>query len=1131
MSSFTHFLFDQQPSFPHATLTEEEEEEAGGSRCATRTGIPHAAHTVPAIHTFPSPIIACPVIPAAHPPPPTVSTSGWVTCHLSIIGMTCASCVNTIQNHLKNTFPPASSWLIRSDINLLTENGKVIIDTSRLGGNTIDQALKRIMEELENVGFEASVNHRTPPVTPRNGTTDTEESITPINPSNSSSLQRSSADELLKRSQATAQKYKRLLLFCLVFAIPIFIITMILSWIPAAEHGLMTPVHNSLSVGALILLCLSIPIQFGVGSVFYTSAWRSLRHRSANMSLLVAIGTSASFTYAIIAFIQAAITPMHMADTGGDMSHGHGSGGDMPDMPGMDGMSGMNMNTDTDSTPTASMGGEHFFETATTLITFVILGRYLEAMAKGKTSEALTKLTSMQVSVATKLSFDSAGDVQSEEDVPVDSLQPGDIVKVKRGCSIPADGIVTRGCSAVDESFLTGESLPVQKGVGEEVIGSSINQEEVLFVQVTRASNDGTLAHILRLMEDAQTNKAPIQKFADNISGIFVPTIIAISFITWMIWFILVRTNSIPIEWVNADGKGSGFMFSFLFGLSVIVIACPCALGLATPTAVMVGTGVGARMGVLIKGGAALETAHKVSAFVFDKTGSLTVGRPELTEVTLFTTNHPYERVLFLVASAELNSEHVLARAIVAAASANSSVPSPLTQPESFESVSGRGLKCIVQGIPVTVGNRAWMEAQGVNVPTAAEECLSQFERQGRIALCLALSHQFAAVLALADVRKPEAESCVRALGDMGIAVWMCTGDNRRTASTVALEVGIPPEHIVSEAMPQDKFELIKKLQSEGHVVAMLGDGTNDAPSLAAADLGFSVGAGTDVAMEAAEIILVKSDLRDVLVALDLSRATMRRIRYNFMWALGYNLIGLPIAAGVFYPAFHLRLPPEVAALAMALSSVSVVISSLWLKRYKKPVIKHRSIKRTSSHSTLPPSDEMEVEMEQMGGNFAVHAPIVFLHSHAHSTSHNGSESTASLSSASLPRSLAESESLLPSENDSSAPLEEQHDPYCPCGCECGMRYRARAATAAVTLHLNHNRSSSRSISNDRSRNNSIPLGEDESAESTSKVKSCCAPTNSHLQVHVTASVTATTPHKCACSCISCTCSQSSKKQ
>jgi Cu+-exporting ATPase len=565
--------------------------------------------------------------PKASAPRATAAPAADVSLVFDLSGMTCAACVASIHRHLTTTFP---QWLLSCDINLLTENARLKIDSSKIQP---EEAAKLVVAEVDDIGFEAKLREIQSNASKHasNGDNSSSEADATIIPENR-------AAQMLKSRQKVIQHYRRLLIFCLIFAVPVFIIAMILGYIPSANMALMTPLINSLSYGALIMWILATPLQFGVGSIFYRSAYKALRHGSANMSLLIAGGTSAAYGYALIDVIHALRTPVS-SDSMSSMNDAASIPSPAPpsEHDGMGGMGGMGGDivsstgaailnavvSSTSSGGSASAGGEHFFETATTLITFVILGRLLEAIAKGKTSEALTKLTSMQADVATLITIDpSSGQVLSEKEVSAASLRKGDLVQVNRGSKIPADGVVIFGESSVDESFITGESIPVTKLPGSNVIGSTINYESTLRVQVTKPSAESTLANILRLMENAQTNKAPIQQVADSISGVFVPVVVLCSIATFLIWFIAQQQGAVPQSWLDKDG-GDGFLFSFLFGLSVIVIACPCALGLATPTAVMVGTGVGAKQGILIKGGRALETAHKVSAFVFDKTGSV----------------------------------------------------------------------------------------------------------------------------------------------------------------------------------------------------------------------------------------------------------------------------------------------------------------------------------------------------------------------------------------------------------------------------------------------------------------------------------------------------------------------------
>jgi Cu+-exporting ATPase len=931
---------------------------------------------------------------------------------LSISGMTCASCVATIQRHLEAAFP---DWLLACDINLLTESALVRINVAHP-----DSSVQKIISEIEDVGFSATVQDggRSGPRSSGNG------EVADAARRGSASAPQSGAEKaaaMVAARQASVRHYRQLLLFCLVFAVPVFIMAMVLSYIPVTSDGLMRRVYHSLSLGSLLMWILSSPLQFGVGAIFYRLAWKGLRHRNANMSLLIAIGTSAAYGYALIDVIRALATPMQ-TDAGAPMDMPMG----MPMDPSGNDVAAMDQHGS--SSDIGGMGGAMFFETASTLITFIILGRFLEALAKGKTSEALVKLTQMQADVAILLHLDPVtGAVLSEEEVASSSLRVGQLVKVLRGTKVPADGVVTEGSSAVDEAFLTGESLPVHKQTGDDVIGASINQESTLIVRVTRAASESTLANILHLMENAQSGKAPIQKFADRLSGVFVPIVVVLAFLTWLVWFLIATQSSIiPTGWLNQGGaNGSRFLFSFLFGLAVVVIACPCALGLATPTAVMVGTGVGASMGVLIKGGSALETAHKVSVFVFDKTGTLTEGKPKVTAVKQFV-QLPLARLAFLLGSAEQDSEHVLAKAIVNWAKEELStnieaVSATLSQPMDFVATSGKGLTCVVDGSKVAIGNRACMSDAGVSIPIESEQYMVMAERTGAIALAVSIDGVFAAILSLSDPPKLEARSIVQHLTQrMGIEVWMCTGDNVRTAHAVAARVGIAAERVVASALPGDKLELVKRLQSDGHSVGMIGDGINDSPALAQANLGVSVGAGTDVAMETASVVLIRNDLRDLVTALDLSRATLRRIRINFVWALGYNLVGIPIAAGLFYPAVQIRLPPELAALAMALSSVSVICSSLWLKRYRKPVIHEEQL--LAAAAGISAAEHAEVELSS-------------LHSGEQEQPLKGHGASVTLQPASSPTAL-----------QASVFGQDQHGAFCDCGCNCRRRSKSGLA-------------------------------------------------------------------------------------
>jgi Cu+-exporting ATPase len=808
------------------------------------------------------------------------------------------------------------------------------------------------------------------------------------------------AEDLVASTRATIVKYRRLFIFSLILSLPVFINAMILPRVGASKEWLMTRVSGDATRMGIILWVLVTPVQFGVGSIFFKSAYGSLRHGSANMSVLIFMGTMAAYTFSAIDVIRSLLRDNTMAAMAAPYL-----------VAGADGVLAPTLNADGSvATVGQMMGdvhtdeqGEHFFETSSTLITLVLLGRYLEAVARGRTSQALTELMSLQASSALLVEVEvkgndgdgaCAGDgndskqngangtavakitgdgkkapryrVVSEREVAVDELVPGDVVKVIRGAKVPADGLIVQGAGDVNESMVTGESLPVHKVVGGTVIGSTVCEDGTLLVRVTSTGAESTLSQILRLMEETQSSKAPIQAVADRISGVFVPIVVLIAIVSFCVWLALVETDSVPAEWLTKNDEGN-FLFALLFAIAVLVIACPCALGLATPTAVMVGTGVGARLGILIKGGLALETAHNVTAVVFDKTGTLTEGRPRVVAVEVVPDGLLSARELaFVAGSAELDSEHVLGEAIVrfaregeAARPKGVELELALVQPTEFVAVSGRGLRCVVEyarafaaagqsdapattsvrGAPtrrsVLIGNAAWMRDNAVDVTAFATAAMATHQAQGCTALLLAVNGAVCAVLALADAPKAESAAVIARLRDMHMDVYLCSGDHARTCAAVATQLGLPAEFIKSECTPATKFDFVKELQADGRIVAMIGDGINDSPALAQANLGVAMGTGTDASMEAADFVLVKSDLRDIVVGLHLSATVFARIRLNFFWALGYNILGIPIATGVFYPFINVRLPPEVAALAMALSSVSVVTSSLLLKRYR----------------------------------------------------------------------------------------------------------------------------------------------------------------------------------------------------
>jgi Cu+-exporting ATPase len=635
-----------------------------------------------------------------------------------------------------------------------------------------------------------------------------------------------------------------------------------------------------------LLWALATPVQFWAGSTFYTSGLGALRHRTSNMHTLIALGTTVAYGYSAAVVLLDAFSPEVLADNG--------------------------------------IEAKVYFDTAAIIVALILLGRFLEAGARGRTSEAIRRLIGLRPTSA-RVVRDG-----NEIDIPVDQVVIGDTVLVRPGEKIPVDGLVTDGYSAVDESMLTGESMPVEKVPGEKVFGATINSNGALYFDATQVGGETVLAQIISLVEEAQGSKAPIQRLADQVASYFVPAVIIASLAAFAFWMLL--------------GPAPVLTFSTLVLVSVLIIACPCALGLATPTAIIVGTGKGAEHGVLIKQAVALEIAHKVDTVVLDKTGTLTTGKPVVTDLIASDGSRSSEQdLLFLAASAERGSEHPLGEAIVMEAQARGLRLESVT---AFEAIPGRGISAQVNGRAVKFGNLALMEDSGVPVNGLAEQA-SALAAQGKTPMFLATDGQAAGLIAVADTVKPEAFEGLARLRRMGLEVVMLTGDNVWTAHAIAGQLGV--ELVEAEVLPQDKAAVIKRLQAEGRVVAMVGDGINDAPALVQADVGLAMGSGTDVAMESADITLVRSDVNGVATALDLSRQTIRTIKQNLFWAFFYNVMLIPVAAGVLYPVFQgvggvpggLEfsfgeqgfLNPALAALAMAFSSVTVVTNSLRLRR------------------------------------------------------------------------------------------------------------------------------------------------------------------------------------------------------
>ncbi|KKM18376.1 hypothetical protein LCGC14_1666290 [marine sediment metagenome] len=615
-----------------------------------------------------------------------------------------------------------------------------------------------------------------------------------------------------------------------------------------------------------VLWALATPVQFWIGWQFYKGAWGAFKHRNADMNTLIAVGTSAAYLYSV----TATLFPSFFE-----------AGGIKPVV---------------------------YFDTSALIIVLILLGRLLEARAKGQTSEAIKKLMGLSPKTARVIREGK------EMDIPVEEVLVGDTIVVRPGGKIPVDGIVKDGKSAVDESMITGESIPVTKKAGDEVIGATINKTGSFKFQATKVGKDTALAQIIKLVQDAQGSKAPIQRLADVISGYFVPIVISIAIATFVIWFNF--------------GPFPALTFALLTFVAVMIIACPCALGLATPTAVMVGTGKGAEKGILIKGGESLETAHKLDTIVFDKTGTLTRGEPEITDIV---TQNDYseEEILKYAASAEKFSEHPLAEAIIKRAKEKKI---ELHDPKNFNAIEGHGIEAEVDGKKILLGNLKLMQKQQIVVRNL-EEKAEELAGDGKTPMYISLEGKAAGLIAVADTLKENSLQAVAKLKKLGLEVIMLTGDNKKTAEAIARKAGI--DRVLPEVLPEDKVNEIKNLQSQGRRVGMVGDGINDAPALAQADVGIAIGSGTDVAMEASDITLIKGDLRGVVSAIELSKRTIKIIKQNLFWAFFYNTAGIPLAAGVLYPFFGILLNPIFASAAMAFSSVSVVSNSLRLRRVK----------------------------------------------------------------------------------------------------------------------------------------------------------------------------------------------------
>lgn len=645
-----------------------------------------------------------------------------------------------------------------------------------------------------------------------------------------------------------------------VFTVPLFYIAMG-HLVGAPLPGFIDPMMNP-EAFAITQLLLTLPVVF-VNRKIYKVGFKTLFSGHPNMDSLIALGTSAAFLYGIFATVM-----IYLGDTG--------------------------------------YASELYFETAAVILTLIVLGKYLETLTKGKTSEAIKKLMGLAPKTAMVIRNNQ------EVEISIDEVIVGDIVIVKPGEKMPVDGVVIEGTTSVDESMLTGESIPVEKNKGDTIIGASINKNGTIQYEATKVGKDTALSQIVKLVEDAQGSKAPIAKLADIISGYFVPIVIGIAILSGLAWYFGGQTG----------------IFALTIVISVLVIACPCALGLATPTAIMIGTGKGAENGVLIKSGTALETTHKLQTIVFDKTGTITEGKPKVTDIVV-ANGISEEELLSLSASAEKGSEHPLGEAIVKGAEDRGLA---LMKTSSFNAIPGHGIEVTINGDNLLLGNRKLMDDRHISLGDLAAKS-DELANQGKTPMYITINDKIAGIIAVADTVKENSLKAIEKLHKMGIEVAMITGDNKRTAEAIAKQVGI--DRVLSEVLPEDKAAEVKKLQDEGRKVAMVGDGINDAPALAQADVGIAIGSGTDVAMESADIVLMRSDLMDVPTAVELSKSTIRNIKQNLFWAFAYNTAGIPFAMGIVFLLGGPLLSPIIAAAAMSLSSISVLLNALRLKRFK----------------------------------------------------------------------------------------------------------------------------------------------------------------------------------------------------
>ncbi len=809
--------------------------------------------------------------------------------HIHITGMTCTTCAATIEKGLAET-----PGVEQANVSFVSEKASIEYDPSKVdlakikhaisqigygvatkksifpvSGMTCASCVARVEEALSSVPGVVSANvnlaseKATVEYTEGTGIADLKRAV------KDAGYELGSEAETLEDVTATAQRELRGVRNRFIFAAILASLIMALMWAP------------SFAGKPYLLWALATPVQFWAGWRFYRGAWGALRHKTADMNTLVAVGTSAAYFYSVIAVLFPVLFAAAEVELG------------------------------------------LYFDTSAMIITLILLGRFLETRARGQTSEAIKKLIGLNPKTALVIRDGE------EREISVEDVQVGDLVLVRPGERVPVDGIIRDGYSSIDESMITGESIPLEKKAGDEVIGASINKTGSFKFEATRVGKDTTLAQIIRLVDEAQGSKAPIQRLADVIASYFVPIVIGIATITFIVWYFA--------------GPSPALTYAILNFVAVLIIACPCAMGLATPTAIIVGTGKGAEHGVLIRSAETLERSHKIRAVLLDKTGTLTQGEPRVTDIIALPSSSQDE-ILRLAASAEHGSEHPLGEAIVKAASEKKL---KIASAKDFNAIPGQGIEASVEGKKLILGNLRLMSEKSLSLNGLGGEA-EQLRAKGKTVMFLGIDNHIAGIIALADTLKPNAKAAVDGLHNMGIEVMMLTGDNQRTAEAIAREVGI--DRVLAEVLPEHKAQEVKKLQQEGKVVAMVGDGINDAPALAQADVGIAIGTGTDVAMETGDITLIRGDLTGITTAVSLSKRTMRTIKQNLFWAFAYNTALIPVAAGVLYLAFgntgvpsglhfilgnYGFLNPILAAAAMAASSLTVVFNSLRLKRFR----------------------------------------------------------------------------------------------------------------------------------------------------------------------------------------------------